>query len=423
MMPSSAIPERTSDQRNSGHGTIPACFRLAVLTAPNDRDAALKIAQETLGLNAIDARTRIRHVPAVWPDEFSEEAAQQAAQELQQLGTTAAAVRARDVPDLSTARLLHHARCADDGFVLVSIAGEREQTIAWENVSLLSLAYVAGLRQVSAGRLPDGVFRHVLGIAQFAADDEKPGLEMWLVCESPFAAYRIDAELMNHEYLGQRLTNAIEENLRRLVEDIRRFAPRVILTPSAQAYVSEPPRALLQLRSATAHRQAVLAHWVILRGTRTAGQNAPPTQPRQRAADSTPLPWDNRLYQAHVRLSEQIGALRASCHDHVGNDATERLSLRRQLEQLRKTTEEHFALEEEGGDMTSVLDIAPRYSQLVDALRQQHDSLRDQARRLSEQPDCRAAAIRDFIETLEAHEHAENAVVQSAFSDDLAAGD
>ena len=85
---------------------------------------------------------------------------------------------------------------------------------------------------------------------------------MWLLCESPFQAFRINAEAMNYEYLGDRRTPSSAENFAHLVRDIRLAAPQVTLTDSAAAYLRNPLQALPLLTSPTAHRDAVTAYWV-----------------------------------------------------------------------------------------------------------------------------------------------------------------
>lgn len=422
-MSSTVSPEQTSDQTARRQTMGSASFRLAVLAAPDDRDTALMVLQEVLGLNAIDAKTRLRHLPAVWPDEFSEDAAKEAAQRLQSLGVRAAAVPVTDVPDLRQARALHHVQCRGEGFVIMSIAGEPERTIGWPDLALLSVAEVAGLRQESVSNVPDGVFRHAPGIASVGVTNSERGLEIWLIAVSPFQAYRIDAELMNYEYLKDRLSPSTDANFAQLVSDIRRHATNLTLTSSAQAYLSESTRGPQRMPSPGAHRDAVAAHWVTQRDTSSRGtgsRSVPTTQRGDRAKSAL---GDDRLYQTHLRLHEEIDELRACCHDHFESDRSARSALMRQVEELRATINEHFALEEDGGYMRSVLDVAPRYSQLAESLQQQHPALRDQLEGLVAESGDLAAGIQNFIEALEAHEHAENALVQSAFSDDLAAGD
>jgi hypothetical protein len=90
---------------------------------------------------------------------------------------------------------------------------------------------------------------------------------------------------------------------------------------------------------------------------------------------------------------------------------------------LAVTLDEHFAIEEDGGYLKTILEVAPHYSGIIAELEQQHATLRDQLARSRSRPDVGLEQILAFVDAVEAHEHAENAVVQSAFLIDLAPGD
>jgi hypothetical protein len=77
--------------------------------------------------------------------------------------------------------------------------------------------------------------------------------------------FRIDAELMNYEYLADRLSLSTTANFAQFVRDVHRFAIRLTLTPSAQAYVTERSAAPHTMPSTAAHRDAVTAFWVAQR--------------------------------------------------------------------------------------------------------------------------------------------------------------
>ena len=252
-------PEQSSHQADSVED---AGFRLGVCSLPHDLDAAATLLAHVVGLNPIDAKTRLRHVPGVWPDKLTRQAAETAARGLEALEMTVVAVPEGDVPDLHPGQLVHHVRCTDAGFVVVPINGEPEPPIDWSRLAQLSVANVAGLKQEGSGNVPDGVFRRAPGIASSRPATDDHGLEMWLLCESPFQAFRVNAEAMNYEYLGERRTTSSAENFANLVLDIRKNAPQLTLTESAEAYLSNPLQALPKLNSPTAHRDAVTAYWV-----------------------------------------------------------------------------------------------------------------------------------------------------------------
>ena len=282
-MPSDQGPHAQSQAEPTGSMAQPERFRLALLEAPADHESASLVLQQSLGLNPIDAKIRVRHAPSVFPEVFDRNLAEQAAAELRSLGGRAAAVPSAAVPRLRGARTVHHVRCLDDGFAIVSVSGEVERVIPWTDLRLLSVAHVPVPRKSFTGVLPDGVLRHVRGIAQTKiADTDEERLEAWLLCEPPFQAYRMDSELMNYEYLGDDRTTFAAHNFREVVRDLREHAPHLALTPTAQAYVEGADISQYRLGSPDAHRDLVLTHWALRSATAPLMQEDaahPPTEP------------------------------------------------------------------------------------------------------------------------------------------------
>ncbi len=267
-MPSDQSPHPQSQAEPAVSMALTERFRLALLEAPPDHEAASIVLQQSLGLNPIDARIRVRHAPGVFPEVFDKSLAEQAAEKLRSLGAKAAAVPSAAVPRLRGARTVHHVRCLDDGFAIVSVAGEVERVIPWTDLRLLSVADVPVPRKSFTGVLPDGVLRHVRGIAQTKiTDTDEERLEAWLLCEPPFQAYRMDSELMNYEYLGDDRTTFAAHNFREVIRDLQRHAPHLALTPTAHAYVDGSEIGRYRLKSPDAHRDLVLTHWALRSAT------------------------------------------------------------------------------------------------------------------------------------------------------------
>lgn len=406
-------------------------FRLAVDAAPADREAALAVLTETLGLNAIDAKTRLRHSPAVWPDEFSKEPALEAAAQLRALGVSAAVVPAESVPDLASARTLHHVRCVAEGLQVASITGEIEQTLPWSRLALLSIADVSSPAREASSRIPNGVFRHAPGIASLDVGGGGHSGEIWLLCMGPFQAFRLHADMMNYEYLKDRRSTSTAENFGQLAADLRARATRLSLTPQAADYFDPSASRLSRTISAAEHRDAVSAYWVLLLGERegvgseqhalvagnSAGQNDVDTCPALLAlrADS--------LYETHALLRREVDELRVRCDSLTGVADSVPSNIVSLVRQLRDTLREHFRLEELNGYMRSVVALDPRFSMLTEKLRQQHAMLLEQLEQLLGTSRLTRDQIEGFLTELESHEHAENALVQNAFDTDLATGD
>lgn len=398
-------------------------YRLAVVSAPRDRDAGREVLVKTLGMNSVDARIRLHHVPAVWPEKLNEPVANAAAKQLIAAGASAEAVAESNVPDLHLARTLHHVRCGRHGLDIVSIGGEVKQTVSWSSLALLSVADVGDLDEGLKGRLPNGVFRHSPGIAVFESPVEEHSLEMWLLADNPVRVFRIEADLMNYEYLGDRLTTSTGANFGLLVRDICRFTPNLFRTPSAQAFLNSSPALAYHMESARQHRDAVLAYWV----TRP---KRPGTDPRQQFASGMRQPSKvppnavgRKMQQTHLKLQQELAYLQLMCRGESERCTSSPAEFMKVLDDLAVTLDEHFAIEEEGGYLSNVLEVAPHYGRIVKELQQQHIALRDQLAQLRTEADVDVDQLRVFLEAVEAHEHAENAVAQSAFLIDLAPGD
>ncbi len=97
--------------------------RLAIFSLPGDRDSILRVFEQRLGMNRIDARTRLHHLPGLLPESYDAEIARTACTQLEQLGATVTVVRAAEVPDLKHSTTLHHARCKPEGLVILNLAG------------------------------------------------------------------------------------------------------------------------------------------------------------------------------------------------------------------------------------------------------------------------------------------------------------
>lgn len=115
------------------------------------------------------------------------------------------------------------------------------------------------------------------------------------------------------------------------------------------------------------------------------------------------------------------------------NDDENRRWLVAVLDELLKTLQSEFCLEEDGGYMTEVLDIWPNWSGQVDRLLGEHEKLCSQLKRLryrlaealplKEVAESLRYQLRDWMTTLTAHHRHENRLIQEAFVFDVGAGD
>ena len=137
-------PEQSSDLADSVEDDD---YRLGVCSLPHDLDAAATLLAHVAGLNPIDAKTRLRHVPGVWPDKLTRQAAETAARGLEALEMSVVAVPAANVPDLHPGQLVHHVQCTDEGIRRRPDQREPEPPLDWSRLALLSVANVAVLNR------------------------------------------------------------------------------------------------------------------------------------------------------------------------------------------------------------------------------------------------------------------------------------
>ena len=101
----------------------------------------------------------------------------------------------------------------------------------------------------------------------------------------------------------------------------------------------------------------------------------------------------------------------------------------RELVKLEVTLLKHFRLEEEGGSLADVLQVAPHYSDRAETLLAQHATLAKELGAIRELGEiCGRSPERwselesrlaSFARKLESHEHAENEISSRAFLDDI----
>lgn len=100
-----------------------------------------------------------------------------------------------------------------------------------------------------------------------------------------------------------------------------------------------------------------------------------------------------------------------------------------ELAKLERTLVRHFTLEEEGGYLREVEQIAPNEKPLIQRLEQSHQALREKLRELrhlavdKKDKEGVRGAVLDWLDLLARHEAAENRLVQITFNTDIAARD
>jgi hypothetical protein len=139
------------------------------------------------------------------------------------------------------------------------------------------------------------------------------------------------------------------------------------------------------------------------------------------------ISFADALERAHTALLNDLQRLEEACRP-VSTESLPRLQ--RRLRDTQKHITEHFRFEEQNGYMDSVRKREPRLARTVDDLAMQHGQLSqflddligeaEAARSLEEGLQSR---VGEWIRAVQAHESAENRLVQEVFNLDLGAED
>lgn len=430
---------RADVRRELVPSALPRC-RVVVFAIPDDSEALLDVLSRHLGLNPIDARIHLHGLPGVLADPLEEEPAAQLAAAIRALGVEAISVAEEDLPDLGHVEPSHHVRCTPAGLECVEPTGAVRQTLPWEHVALISVADVPldATHHVAPEHLI--VVHAGPGRVRPAAVGTPPvrGAEMWVVCEQPFQALRIDHRAMNYEYLGNRMTGSAAANFELFLKDVAAHAMHAYWTPTARAFRARGPAAEYRFDSAQAHQDATVRHILLMRRMRRGVQSPPaspqPIPPQEAAMNPRELTLiSGPLKEAHEALQRSIQDLRQWWREleQLGKPRFGEMGTR--VHALRELLSEHFRLEEEGGYLKEPLNAAPHRAPQAQALRADHTAILADLERLARQLeaapcelDCWTAAWHELaavLARLERHEHEENEFWQTAIDDDVGAAD
>jgi hypothetical protein len=430
----------TTQQRDRGLeadrvvGAPQAVFGVVIFGLPAEREALLRALRRELKLNGVDGRIQLHHLPGMLPERLSRADAERVAAAVRAVGADAGVLSADEWPDFGHAPTVHHVRCAECGLEIASLSGTSAELIPWRNVSLISVADVplGGVQHFVAPRT--AVIRATPRIKEAGLEGLLRGAEMWIVCNGPFRAFRINHREMNYEYLGGRLSSSSAVNFELLLNDIVEHAPQARLTRTTQAFVQHAHAHQWRYASAEEHRQQVELE--AARMKTPAVEQPSTTDSSRKEALMTALPIASSptgLQEAHGALHREIDEMKAWCHEaeEIGQPRFGQLGIR--LKTLREHVAGHFAQEERGGYMSPIVAADPRFAIPVEELLAEHARLLQRfdqvAAKLAETPAgyaCWSEGQRDIcsvLADLERHEHAENELWQSAFEVETGVGD
>lgn len=135
------------------------------------------------------------------------------------------------------------------------------------------------------------------------------------------------------------------------------------------------------------------------------------------------------IAREHKRLSNHLGNLLRVLAERQRTV----VELAVEFEKLKDELVQHFHEEDEGGFFDGIVEHAPRLSERIEALRQEHDRLLEQLNELQTKVDVPAPSpewwqelersFHDFSCELMRHEHRENEILQEAYGVDIGAQD
>jgi hypothetical protein len=240
--------------------------RLAVLARPSDPHVLAELLSRVLGERPLDALIQARHAPGVLPTPMSAQQASELVQLLHGVGVQASAVRASQLPDLSNAAVVHHARCRPEGLEIVDLHGEPGEVVPWNDIAVAAIGLVPGetvhhyldaVRSSLALSAPHG---SALASVSLKGTDV---LELWLLRREPPVAYYVNHQQFNYESLGTAESASASANFALWSHDVVQRAASARRTPSTRAYLERGHRSKYEFASSSELQQHALVQWVI----------------------------------------------------------------------------------------------------------------------------------------------------------------
>lgn len=143
--------------------------------------------------------------------------------------------------------------------------------------------------------------------------------------------------------------------------------------------------------------------------------------------------WDHELFKVILAEHLDLADTFASLHSAIDRDDRTKNGMEDLVTQLSDQVDLHFEIEERDGYLREALEQSPRHTTQAELLLKQHDDLREEIEKLrilihsgvesSAWWTQVKADIRDFSTKFFDHEHAEDQLLQAAYTDDLGAGD
>jgi hypothetical protein len=243
-------------------------FRVAVFARMSDPHLLATMLCHVLHIKLLDAAIAARRTPGVLSLPMNVDRADTLVAALRNIGITAAAVEAADLPDLSQAEVVHHARLLDEGLEILDLHGNRAELLPWSRIGVVAIGSIPGeatSRYIELGR-PSVVSAAPLPEVAHVRTTDHDTLEMWLMDRVSRAAYRLRHDRFNYECLGAAKTGSATTNFDRFAEGVMDRATSARRTPSTHAYCAQETAKYQFACSEDLQQQALLA-WILDRSS------------------------------------------------------------------------------------------------------------------------------------------------------------
>lgn len=237
-------------------------LRVAVLAHVESTQLLATLICEATGALPVDAAFAARYTPGILPHGFTLAEAESLVQHLRPMGVQAVVIAEADLPNVSHAVAMHHARIFEDALEVCDLQGRCATRILWNHLAVIAVGCVPGeshVRFMDEGR-PSVLSAAPLPSAGRVTTPERPHLELWLVCRDPLTAYRLKHDEFNYETLADERGSSATENFDRFLRQLVSKAPQARRTPGTYAYLQHI-RAGYEFKSSEGVQQQALVAW------------------------------------------------------------------------------------------------------------------------------------------------------------------
>lgn len=244
--------------------------RVAVFAHVESPQLLATLVCEMLGKPPLDAMFITRNTPGLLPQPFTLDEANRLVEHVKPLGIQAAVIAEADLPDMSGAITMHHARIAEDALEVCDLQGRCATRVTWDRIAVIAAGSVPSdshMRFIDDGR-PSVLSAAPMPSVGRLATPERPHLELWLLCHGPSVVYRMKHDEFNYETLAADRAPSAAENFDRFVRRLVAMVPQARRTPGTYAYLQHM-LAGYEFKSSEAVRQQALIGWILDRNLAT----------------------------------------------------------------------------------------------------------------------------------------------------------